>query len=816
MFFSNLFKKSGILGINARNLLYIKPFNKSKAIKLADDKIKTKQFLSARGIPVPKLYGIIRNENDLEKFDIKKLPQAFVLKPNNGYGGQGIIPIIGRKGSFFITASEEKISIEDLKKHIGYILDGRYSISNVTDTAFFEQLIVSDERIGKFSYKGLPDIRIIVHNLIPVMAMLRLPTKESKGKANLQQGAYGVGIDISKGQATYISYKNKLVNDISGMGDIRGLKIPFWDEILYIASEIQLITNLGYLAADICIDKDHGPVLLEINARAGLKIQLANMAPLRKRLEKIKGINVTTPKKGVRVAKDIFGNVVEKEIENISGKPVISTYENIEISRKNETYKLIGKIDTGRNKSIIDEKTAIKLGLLDNNKDYDFEKGTLKLKIIIKNKRIQTVAEVEPITSNKYNFIFGNRDLKEFLIDTGLQSNVKELEKENIKESEINIEGQTKQKIINTLKKQNKIEDYDEIDQKIAEIDEKIKVIKFITPLNITDFNEKFLANPTFNPVFEYIKPEIDFEKYYSDIDRISCDDSALGYLFKKKIKEILYKLKLIENIGKKEFTNYSILLYEKPTEKDLNESRKNLLNALEELPEKNKIYSDEEIKKKLENKLSEYNLEEWKVIIKDNIIADCNVNKNGQIFIKKNKLYSREFVEKLFVHEIETHIFTFENGKKQPYKIFANGLGGYLKSQEGLAIYNAEKQLKDSFKHNIHIALKILAINLALNNSFLDTYHKLLKLSEGKIESYKILNTVLKVKRGFTDTSLKGAYTKDYLYFSGYKLVKKYIDEENSYEDLYLGKINIDDMEYIKKIKTLKDPFIMPKWFKK
>jgi alpha-L-glutamate ligase-like protein len=283
-----IFKDKGILGINARNLLYIRPYNKKKAIKLADDKIKTKQFLSVRDIPVPKLYAIIRSNKELEKFDFNTLPTSFALKPNNGYGGEGIIPIVGKKDNKWITASGKQISKEDLIDQIRDIIDGRFSISNVGDYAFFEQLIIPDEILGKYSYGGLPDIRVVVHNLIPVMAMLRLPTKESKGKANLHMGAVGVGIDIAKGEATYITYKNKIIEELpDGLGKIRGLKIPFWDEILYTASKVQLITNLGYLAADICIDKQSGPVLLEINARAGLGVQIANLAPLRKRLERI-------------------------------------------------------------------------------------------------------------------------------------------------------------------------------------------------------------------------------------------------------------------------------------------------------------------------------------------------------------------------------------------------------------------------------------------------------------------------------------------------------------------------------------------------
>ena len=206
---------------------------------------------------------------------------------------------------------------DELKEHIGDILEGRFSISGASDTAFFEQLIVCDDRIAKFAYKGLPDIRVVVHNLIPVMAMLRLPTKESDGKANLHLGAVGVGIDIANGNATHVVYKNKIVNEVPGMGSIKGLKIPYWDKILLIASNVQLATNLGYMAVDIAIDRNIGPVLLEINARAGLGVQIANLAPLRKRLERIQGLKVSSPEKGVRIAQDMFGNKIVKEVKKL-------------------------------------------------------------------------------------------------------------------------------------------------------------------------------------------------------------------------------------------------------------------------------------------------------------------------------------------------------------------------------------------------------------------------------------------------------------------------------------------------------------------
>lgn len=69
--------------MNARNIVYIKKFNSSKGIKLANDKIKTKLFLSERNIPVPKTYAVIKDKQELFDFDFSKIENSsFVIKPS--------------------------------------------------------------------------------------------------------------------------------------------------------------------------------------------------------------------------------------------------------------------------------------------------------------------------------------------------------------------------------------------------------------------------------------------------------------------------------------------------------------------------------------------------------------------------------------------------------------------------------------------------------------------------------------------------------------------------------------------------------------
>lgn len=329
-----LIKKSeGILGMNARNLEYIRPCNRGGAIRLANDKLRSKEVFFASGIPVPKVYGIVRKRRDLEVFKWENLPKSFVLKPNHGRGGEGIKIIYGQKKDLnWISTEGESVTIRDLQDQIMNIFDGFYSLSGVPDIAFLEERIKLSKEFKPYAYKGIPDIRVIVYNKVPVMAMLRLPTKESKGKANLHLGGIGVGIDVATGITTHSIIRDQLIEKTPDTKlALRGIRIPYWRNILEIAIKCQIVSKLGYAGVDVAIDKERGPVVLEINARPGLSIQNANLASLKYRLRKVKGLKVQNELHGIRIAQDLFGGEVQQEIEEISGKRILGIIETIKI-----------------------------------------------------------------------------------------------------------------------------------------------------------------------------------------------------------------------------------------------------------------------------------------------------------------------------------------------------------------------------------------------------------------------------------------------------------------------------------------------------
>lgn len=279
----------GVLGMNRRNHSYIARYNPRHLYPLVDNKLKTKRLAEEYSVRVPKLVGAIENQHDIILLDslVAKL-QGFCIKPCKGSGGKGIIVITGRDARGFIKANGQVITAENLHRHISNILAGLFSLGGKPDIALIETLIHADERMTAFTYEGVPDLRVIVFCGFPVMAMMRLSCKASGGKANLHQGAVGVGIDIKTGAAV-----NAIQNGANikvhpdTQQELSALQVPAWQELLELACGCYDMTGLGYLGVDLVLDRDLGPLLLELNARPGLSIQIANKAGLLPRLQAV-------------------------------------------------------------------------------------------------------------------------------------------------------------------------------------------------------------------------------------------------------------------------------------------------------------------------------------------------------------------------------------------------------------------------------------------------------------------------------------------------------------------------------------------------
>ncbi len=447
-----------ILGMNSRNLLFVD----KKNIKILNSKLKVKEELEKNGIQTTNTLFIIKDKGDLENFDFTAIPKSFVLKPNKGLGGEGIIIAYGKKrekNTFiedsWIMPNNEIIHLSELKTHIINILDGNFSINKAPDIALFEERINNINLFTKFSKTGIPDIRVIVFKKIPIMAEIRIPTIESKGKANLHSGGIGVGIDIATGVTTHAILNNSSIEEHPDSHmRLQGIRIPYWNNVLKVSIETIKALVVEFAGVDISIDRNKGVLVLEVNSRPGLSVQLANKSGMREKLEAVAKLKVKNTEGSIRIAKEIFGGEIEEEVEEITGKIIIGKKVKIKINESQELFE--AKVDTGAYRTSISEEIAKKIGFIETLNNFyamkiptqiDMDKA-LKIKNTINSKEKLKVLEItsanginiRPIIdiileidetgikletkatiANRQDLscpvIIGRKDLKKFLID---------------------------------------------------------------------------------------------------------------------------------------------------------------------------------------------------------------------------------------------------------------------------------------------------------------------------------------------------------------------------------------------------------------
>jgi alpha-L-glutamate ligase-like protein len=279
----------GVLGMNRRNTECILDQNPRTQFPVVDGKKQMRDLCVGIGVPTPDLYALVAAHSAL-----RHLPRLlagredFVIKPNRGAGGRGILVIVRRDGPAFVRHNGQHLSEGEVTQHVSSIISGLFSLGGRADEALLQQRIVPDPAFERISFQGTADVRVIVYREVPAMAMLRLPTCESGGRANLHQGAIGAGVDLATGRTTRAVLRNRVTERHPDTGaSVVGFEVPYWPQILEMSRRVSRATGLGYVGVDVVVDRRRGPLLLEANARPGLAIQIANGRGLLQRLGEI-------------------------------------------------------------------------------------------------------------------------------------------------------------------------------------------------------------------------------------------------------------------------------------------------------------------------------------------------------------------------------------------------------------------------------------------------------------------------------------------------------------------------------------------------
>lgn len=418
---------SHILGMNARHV-YTK-LNPSSAKRYGFSKLRTKELMVEQNIPTANLYHTFDSLDDLETVNWENIPAPFVIKPASGSAGKGIW-IIKKKVDnelAWIDGHGNKRSVEEISLHISNILDGEFSTWGTQHRALIEEMVVSHPTLAKYSYKGTPDIRVVVFNSVPVMAMLRIPTKESEGRANLDKGAYGLGVDIATGITTSgIKGKGEDVTHFENTKKkVNGILIPNWSKVLEIAVRAANAAGYKFMGADIFISETNGPMIVELNGYPGLSIQLANKAGLKRRLQRVEGLEVRDAQHGVKIGQALFAEHFADQIKIESGLVIIPTHPTLTVYGDNGAKKTISAmVNTGRTRSAISEHMAEELGLVDledllwrQQEGIEGKVPVVEVTFKLKGQKIKTAMVVtKRLNRTKHKVELGRKETNGFLI----------------------------------------------------------------------------------------------------------------------------------------------------------------------------------------------------------------------------------------------------------------------------------------------------------------------------------------------------------------------------------------------------------------
>jgi len=799
----------GILWNNARNLQLIKKFNPKKAIRLADNKYRTKKFLWDRWIPVPETYAFIKSRQELQQADFFNMPsQDYIVKPNKWSRWRGIYRVhipqeeIEREESMFgrtwwsrqLKVGSQMLSEQERKTRMVDILEWQHSLWMSYDAAMVEELIIPWGWFEPFCEFWLADIRLIAHNLVPVAAMLRVPTAVSWGTANLDRWWLWIGINIATGIIESMSVNNKIYKNKfpPAYAHFRGKRISYREDILLYSSKIQYLTNMWYLALDRVITED-GPKLLEINARAWMKFQLACVLPLKSRLRKIQNLDIPTPEKWVEVCKSLFNPqkwslIWKKDILYVS-----QTWELVleHIGEKKNTFQYIDVVvdidmQSSRNRLSEDLYALVQWDWI-HQASVRFDHNKQVIKHI---KRYPLKGE------ERAKIVLWRESVSKYYIKP-----IKKIF--------------TKVDVI----KQSMIlpDEHDELhilDEKIHKLWRSLNLSRILKPTNFLEQLDLFIEyNGSYNPRFTYNRPtkkKMDSIKEEIDLLRKQYFPSQSGFqskfarLFEEKIDEMEHKHSLIQAYKDQDFERISLYnerLYGPIFPNLVKQAKERIFDQESDDTLLWAYLTSGEVRARIRKMLREYNVK-WAHIVYDaEMTAKMSIKRGDTITIKIPQWvrYRDLELQSTLDHEIWVHVVRWLAGKATGRHILSSGTAWFIVDEEGLASWKSREILPPEYV-KLGMRKKYYLLDVSKDKNFTSIWSLIRGLWTTELR--KIFMDVLRIKKWIENTSLSlpwWVYMKDKVYAEWYVKILNRIEAWWDPATFMVWKVKIEDMQYFK-----------------
>jgi uncharacterized protein (TIGR02421 family) len=339
-----------------------------------------------------------------------------------------------------------------------------------------------------------------------------------------------------------------------------------------------------------------------------------------------------------------------------------------------------------------------------------------------------------------------------------------------------------------------------------AELQKVIDPVTFfeVNPINIDSERELVLKDPDYNPFFIYPRLSFDFDRVQQDLNSIDDHDSPLGSILAHKRNLFIDKCEMLNNRGSSKFTVFAKKVYGLPNHDVLDRAAS--LMTLESDNEDRQIPSRKAVHM-VQAEINHYGF--------DYVVSTKNMSSAAMVLVGKKKIFIRDrfhfsdnYIKRLIIHEIGTHVLRAENGREQPFQVFFHGFPNYLSTEEGLAVVNEERFGLLNNENLKDYAARAVAVKMAMSKSFSEIYRYLI----GFLPHQSAFRIATRVKRGLCDTSKPGGCPKDYVYIDGYLKVKDYLNQGGSISSLYVGKVGVEQLVHVKEMQNIVRPRYLPK----
>lgn len=327
------------------------------------------------------------------------------------------------------------------------------------------------------------------------------------------------------------------------------------------------------------------------------------------------------------------------------------------------------------------------------------------------------------------------------------------------------------------------------IDKQLSLATESIEVTKHLQPTNVNEQKKLFLEEGLENPIFKYNVPKMDLSRREKAIKAIKVPKNAAKTFYQEKKEDIIHNINMLRSIGTKKLRFYSQKKYGRPSKKLIQQA----INILKRMPTKRtyRYKNSHVVKQNILDLLKSHGLKDWTVKYSDKYLTTVYPQQK-LITICKNRKFTKNDPNRLAVHEVGVHALRAYNGQNQPFKIFGNGLKGYLSTEEGLAFFCEQITESITENHYRNYAGRVISVASVLaDHDFRTTFKILIEHGFNEDDSW---NLALRGHRG-------GGYIKDHVYLEGYFKVRHLYLNTNDLMYLYVGKIGVNHIPLVKRL---------------